>query len=583
MDRQWLVNKTNPEYINYFAKKNAVSTILAQILINRGLKTPEEVRSFLKPDSTQMSDPFELPDMQKAVQRIRTASERGEKVLVHGDYDADGLTATTIVVKALKMLGIECDFFIPNRMVHGYGFTVASVQEAKSRGASLIITVDCGITSFEAVSQGKNEGIDVIITDHHEPKKIQPSTPKSATTKTVQTQPHEFSLPEAFAVVNPKTAIHSPAVNLSGAGVALKLAQALLIDHGSEDIMSRFFDLAALGTIADVVPLTGENRMIVKEGLDMIGHGTNTGLLALKNVAGIKGKYLKPGRLLFSVIPRINAPGRISDARSVITLLSTDSEDEAMDIASWLDQQNSERQRIEETVYQEALTVLEQKGITPFIVLSAEGWHKGVIGIVASRIAETFTRPVIILSIEGDTARGSARSIPSVDIYDALSACRDCLSRFGGHKQAAGLELRSQDIPLFEDSLNRAVVDLLADQDFTPALHIDAHIDLSDVSFRLLKEFVLLEPFGTGNPEPLLGSKNLEAIDPRVVGNGHLKMKLKQKQNALDTIGFNMASYMSTLESSYKIDVVFTPFINEWNGSKQLNLNLKALRPSIEG
>lgn len=582
MDRQWLVNKTNPEYINYFAKKNAVSTILAQILINRGLKTPEEVRSFLKPDIRKMSDPFDLPDMQKAVQRIRTASEKGEKVLVHGDYDADGLTATTIVVKALKMLGIEYDFFIPNRMVHGYGFTRASVQEAKSRGASLIITVDCGITSFEAVSQSKKEDIDVIITDHHEPKKIQPSTPQSAPTKTVQTQQYEFSIPEAFAVVNPKTVIHSPAVNLSGAGVALKLAQALFIDHGFEDIMSQFLDLAALGTIADVVPLTGENRMIVKEGLDMIEHGTNTGLLALKRVAGIKGKSLKTGRLLFSVIPRINAPGRISDARSVISLLSTDSEDEAMDIASWLDQQNSERRRIEETVYQEALTVLEQKGVTPFIVLSAEGWHKGVIGIVASRIAETFTRPVIILSIDGDTARGSARSIPSVDIYDALSACRDCLGRFGGHKQAAGLELRSQDIPLFEDSLNRVVVDLLADQDFTPALHIDAHIDLTDVSFRLLKEFGLLEPFGTGNPEPLLGSKSLEAIDPRIVGNGHLKMKLKQKKNAVDAIGFDMASYMATLESSYKIDVVFTPFINEWNGSKYLNLNLKALRPSIE-
>lgn len=582
MDRQWLVNKTKPEYIHYFAKKNAVSAILAQILINRGLKTPEEIRSFLNPDITKMSDPFDLPDMQKAVQRIRTASEKGEKVLVHGDYDADGLTATAIVVKALKMLGITYDFFIPNRMVHGYGFTPASVLEAKKKGASLIITVDCGITSFSAVSQSNREGIDVIITDHHEPKKIPPSVSQGTIPKTAQTRQHEFSLPEAFAVINPKTVIHSPAVDLSGAGVALKLVQALFIDHGFEDIMSRFLDLAALGTIADVVPLTGENRMIVKEGLDMIGHGTNTGLLALQRVSGIKDKFLKPGRLLFSIIPRINAPGRVSDARSVINLLSTDSEEEAMDIASWLDQQNSERQRIEATVYQEALTVLEQKGVTPFIVLSAEGWHKGVIGIVASRIAETFTRPVIILSIDGDTARGSARSIPAIDIYDALSACRDCLSRFGGHKQAAGLELRSQDIPLFEDSLNRVIVDRMDDQDFTPALHIDAHINLSDVSFQLLKEFALLEPFGTGNPEPLLGSKSLEAIEPRVVGNGHLKMKLRQKKNAVDAIGFDMASYMATLESSYRIDVVFTPFINEWNGSRHLNLNLKALRPSIE-
>jgi single-stranded-DNA-specific exonuclease len=201
---------------------------------------------------------------------------------------------------------------------------------------------------------------------------------------------------------------------------------------------------------------------------------------------------------------------------------------------------------------------------------------------VASRIAETFSRPVIILSVEGDTARGSARSIPSLDIYYALSACRDCLSRFGGHKQAAGLELRSKDIPFFEDSLNRVVVDLLSDQDFTPALHIDSHIDLCNVSFRLLKEFEMLEPFGTGNPEPLLGSKSLEVVDARIVGNGHLKMKLKQKKNVIDAIGFDLASYMATLESSYKIDAVFTPFINEWNGSRHLSLNLKALRPSTE-
>jgi single-stranded-DNA-specific exonuclease len=585
MHRRWLVNRTNPEYIAYLSKTSSVSPALAQILINRGIKTPGEINTFLNPHISHLSDPFDIQGMDIAIDRIMAASKSGEKVLVHGDYDVDGLSATAIILKALKMLEIDSHYFIPNRMEHGYGFNPSSVKKAKQVGATLIITVDCGITSSETVALCKKEGIDVIITDHHEPirNRIQDTGCKIQDKNHASCIMHHasFEVPDAISVINPKIFNHKSSIsNLSGAGVAFKLAHALSTIHDSRFTIHDLIDLAALGTMADVVPLTGENRFIVKEGLKMIKNGTRPGLNALKKVSGIEERIPKPGLLLFTIIPRINAAGRVSDSTNVVKLLLTDSEDEATDISLWLDKLNSDRQKIEEEVYQEAICKLNSKGIGPAIVLASEGWHLGVVGIVASRIAETFHRPTFVISIEGHIAKGSARSIPSFDIYKAITGCREFLTGFGGHRQAAGLELKVDDILSFEKCINRIADETLTEKDFISSIEIDADVDFSDINFNLTTEIGMLEPFGFGNPEPLLGSKGLEVLYPRIVGNNHLRMKLRQRNQSLDAIGFDMAIFFDRLDAATTVDAVFTPFVNEWEGTRCLQLNLKAVRPS---
>lgn len=578
--RKWLVNRTNSEYIEYLSKITSLSPVMAQILINRGIKTPHDIYDFLDPRISNLADPFELTGLKTAVERIKEALKRSEKVLVHGDYDADGLSATATMAYTLKELGLDVSYFIPNRITHGYGFNLAGVEKAKELGAKLIITVDCGITSFETVALSKREGIDVIITDHHEPLTSQQS---SVTSYKAEAGRKEFILPDAVAIINPKLlSSDSRLSTLSGAGVAFKCVQALDIMYNSSCEMSNaLLDLAAIGTIADVIPITGENRIIVKEGLKLIEDGVRPGVRALKKISGIDGREMKSGLLPFTVIPRINAAGRASDASNVVRLLLTDSDEEATDIASWLDGLNSERQRIEEEVYQEALFKLNNKGISSAIVLSSEGWHPGIIGIVASRIADAFYRPTLVISTEGNNAMGSARSIPPFDIYEGLTGCREFLTRFGGHKQAAGFRLNSENIPSLEERINRIVEETLTGSDFIPSLEIDADVNLSHINFNLIKELKLLEPLGFGNPEPLLGSKGLEVHYPKVVGNNHLKMRLRQKSQSLDAIGFDMGVFFDRLEVSTTIDAVFTPFINEWEGGRFLQLNLKAFRPSF--
>jgi single-stranded-DNA-specific exonuclease len=523
--------------------------------------------------------------MQTAVERISAAARTGEKVCVHGDYDVDGLTATAILIRALRGIGIDCDYFIPSRMLHGYGFKTLSVKRFKQAGATLVITVDCGITSFEAADLCRQEGIDVIITDHHEPiireSAPPPTSPPRGGRAREGVSGDHFLLPDAIAVINPKlSGSLSPAFHLSGAGVALKLAQALSLFHHKLFEAQEFLDLAALGTMADIVPLTGENRCIVKEGLYIIENSTRPGIQALKDRAGIGGRTMKTGLLVFTLIPRINAAGRIDDANTVVNLLLTDSMNEALDISRSLEKQNSERQRIEKEVYQEAIHILKGKGISSVIVLGAEGWHQGVIGIVASKITEEFHRPVILLSIEGGLVRGSARSIPAFDMNRGLSACKDVLRSFGGHKQAAGLELEVANIPLFEERMNRIARETLTADDLVPLLKIDALVEFSDITFHLTRELEILEPFGYGNPEPLLGSKGLEVVSPRIVKDNHLKMKLRQRNQSIDAIGFAMASFFENLTGDTTVDAVFTPSVNAWEESRYLQLNLKALRPS---
>jgi len=571
MNRRWLIKRTNPEYTLSLSKAASISSVLAQVLINRGIRTPGEVTDFLSSGITHLSDPFELPDMSAAVERIKTAFHRSERVLVHGDYDTDGLTATSIMVHTLKAMGMDVHYFIPNRMTHGYGFNVPSVDVAGKLGVNLIITVDCGITAFEAVAASKERGMDVIITDHHEPAR------KSAVKD-------EFLLPDAVAVVNPKLNTQTPALAvLSGAGIAFKVVQALAMDNAlpfSGDDSLSLLDLAALGTLADVVPLTGENRIILREGMRHIQNAGRQGIKSLIEVSGLRDRELRAGLLSFTLVPRINASGRIGDSGDVVSLFLSDSDEETLSLAEKLDRTNAERQRIEEETYQEALAQLRGKGYDAAVVLAGEGWHAGVIGIVASRIMEECYRPTFIFTLEDGVAKGSARSIPAFDLYNGLSACSDLLLSFGGHRQAAGVKLKESDIVRFEEKMNAVVRDTLQADDFTPAIEIDTEVDFYGVNAGLVRELSLLEPMGSGNPEPLLGARRLDVLNPRVVGKNHLKMKLKQRALSFDAIGFNMGNFMEQLNSSISVDAAFTPTINEWNGNKYLQLNLKACRPS---
>ena len=569
---KWLLSRTNREYVDYVSKLTGFSIPLAQTIINRGIKTAGQLDSFLNPRLTMLADPFDLPGMAKAVRRIADAVQSGERIFIHGDYDADGVTATAIVMDALKKLGSEPRYHIPAR-AFGYGLGSEGIKKAKESKASLIITVDCGITSFEAVSAANSIGIDVIVTDHHEPVRDTTSANPAG----------RFVLPDAFTVVNPKLEQGTwPSADLSGAGVAFKLAQALL--GNSLDNVLELIDLAALGTAADVVPVVGDNRIILKEGLKLIQSGVRPGIKALKEVAGIKPGSMRATALHFMLIPRINAAGRIADANDVVKLLLTNSDDEAMRLAEWLNGLNVRRQEIGESVFSEAMDMLHASGSGPegtgAIVVCKEGWHRGVLGIVAAKMTEAFYRPSFILSVEAGVARGSARSIPSFDIYHGLSRCNELLRTFGGHKQAAGLSLSSGDIDSFRDMISRLVLETVAEDDLVPVLRIDAPLKLSDVTADFVREITCLEPFGYGNEEPVFGAKKLEIVQSRIVGNNHLKMYLKQNGKGIDSIGFDLGGMLDEVGPGAMVDAAFVPMMNEWDGCRNLQLNLKSVRES---
>jgi len=557
MHRKWFVQKTNPEYVSYLSSATSVSPALAQVLINRGIKTPEAVKSFLECSPSDLLDPFSLDGMEAVVDAIDSALEAGTKVLVHGDYDCDGITATAIMVEALRAYGLQVEYFIPNRFDHGYGFNLAGLEIAKDKGAGLVVTVDCGITSFEAASAAAADGIALVVTDHHEPH-----IPEGAT---------EPLMPEARAVINPKLwprDEHNPA--LSGAGLAFRVAQALDIRRPGRLDSSSYFDLAALGTLADSVSLKGDNRIIVREGTKRIISRHRLGIAALMDAAGLSPDQLKAGRLQFTLVPRINAVGRLADATRALELMLATSPGQAASLAHELNESNNERKKIEEQVFLEAVEDVEKAAAGPVIVLAREGWHEGVVGIVASKLVDRYARPAIVLSIKGDRAKGSARSVPGFDMHAALCACSVHLKTFGGHKQAAGMTVGLPELQAFRDALAQEARALSKEPEQT--LSIDAAVSLGDVSFSLVEELGRLE----------LGAKGLEILNARVVGRGHLKMRLRNNSTYMDAIGFGMGGLLDTVEDTLSIDAAFAATINIWEERRSLQLNLKALRVSEE-
>lgn len=584
MRRRWFLSRTNPEFVSYLSRSASISPVFSQILISRGIKTAAAVKDFLNPGISGLSDPFDLQGVKEAVERIKVAHKQRERVFVHGDYDADGLTATAIMVSALRTAGLDVHYFIPHRMTHGYGFNLVGVETAKKAGATLIITVDCGIGSFDAASHAQSLGIDLIITDHHEPVRESGTKHESSYEHNDTLASDAVLVPHAAAVINPKCSTEpSPVRVLCGAGIAFKLAQAMAIDADiafSENDLLPLLDLAALGTVADVVPLIGDNRIIVKESMQHIQDGNRLGIRALKQATGLDKRQLKAGLLSFTMVPRINAAGRIGDAQDVVKLFLSDSEQEAYELAEWLDRTNSERQKIEEIVYQEALSQLKGIDAAEVIVLAKEGWHPGVLGIIASRIAESFNLPAFIFTLDNGVAKGSARSIPAFDICSGLSECRDLLIAYGGHKQAAGVKLRAEDLPSFQLRLRQIIQRDISMQDLIPSLEIHASVLLNELNASLMSELELLEPFGYGNPEPLLGARELEIMYPKVLKDRHLKMKVRKSASYFDAIGWDMGHLFEDLSQAALFDAAFTPAYNDWNGNRNIQLVLKGLKPS---
>jgi single-stranded-DNA-specific exonuclease len=546
------------------SERLGVSPLFAGILMGRGFSEIEAMQAYLSPDMRNTRDPFLMRDMEAAVGRILQALQRKEGVLVHGDYDVDGLTAVALLVKVLSGLGLSVAHYIPNRLSEGYGVSPEGLYFAKKAGASLVITVDCGIVANEETELARRLGLECIITDHHEAGPC---------------------IPGAVAVLDPKRPdCNYPDKELAGIGVAYKLCQALYRSLGrEEEELERFLDMVALGTIADVAPLLGENRVFVAKGLEVMQKSPNLAVAALLRSAGLLGKRFSASHVAFTIAPRINAVGRMGASQGVVDFLVTESPKDASAMAAVLEQENKKRQRVDSQVLMEARQMLEGMDIAHewTIVLSSRTWHPGVLGIVASRLVERFSRPIILITLdENGIGRGSARSIPSFHLHDALTSCKEYLIEYGGHQHAAGLKIKAENIEEFRVALNRHAHSVLTPLSLIREIRIDAEVSVEDFGDRLLAEIKRTAPNGPANPKPLFLLRGV-GVDgyPRMVGEGHLRMSLKKKGKLIDAIGFNLGDMAGTITArSAPLDVVFSLDENTWQGKTRIQAKIKDLR-----
>lgn len=559
----WRVKGQDPVLQEIISREMGISPLLARLLVNRRVFTVEDARFFLKGTLEQAADPFLLPDMPVAVERIVAAVKRKEKILVYGDYDTDGVTATALMVSALRRLGAEVDYYIPHRLHQGYGLHTDALNWARQAGYGLVVTVDCGVSARKEIEEvGKAGGPEVIVTDHHH-------------------VPEE--LPPALAVINPcRGDSLYPFSSLAGAGVALKLAQALLEAVGEgREAWQDFLDLACLGTVADMVPLVGENRLIVKYGLPKLADTSRPGLKALMQVSGLKPERLGIREVGFALAPRLNAAGRMDDPRLAVELLLCREEDQAMELAAELDRLNRKRQEVEAKVLAEALGMIEAGGAGEMVVvLASAGWHPGVAGIVASRLVEMFYRPVLLVSIEGERGKGSGRSIPGFHLYRALHHCRQHLIAYGGHEGAAGFTVHAARVEDLRAAVNEYASRILTPDLLVPSLEIDALVSLDELVPETVAELECLAPFGPGNPEPVLACRGACVVSVREAGRDgrHLKLWVKEREMAFDAIGFDLGSYLEEIKPGESLDLAFVPVLDRWNGTLRVQLELKDLR-----
>jgi single-stranded-DNA-specific exonuclease len=567
INRIWESVQCDDAHAEVLARELGVSPVTARLLCIRGMGAIEDARRFLAPRLEDLHDPFALADMATAVDRILTAIAAKERIAVHGDYDVDGVTSTVILRRALELLGADVVHFIPERFRDGYGLQPATIDRLHGDGIQLIISVDCGIRADEAATRARELGIDLIITDHHEP---------------------DASLPNALAVINPKR--HDctyPDKNLAGVGVALKLVQALCGRTGHANWLSAFVKIAAIGTLADVVPLTGENRIIAKLGLGMLSKGPHKiGLRALLDVCGLSGREIDSYHIGFVVAPRVNAAGRMSTPDIAARLLLASDEamgEEARALAEQLNSENVRRQQEEAEIVAQARKIVEtdlEVGSRTVIVVAGDGWHRGVIGIVASKLVDAFHRPAIVISIDGDVAHGSCRSIPSFNMLGALESCGELMTKFGGHKQAAGLTLESGRIRELRARVNEYADSRLGPDDLRPRLWIDGSLAFRSINEQVISELATLAPFGAGNPCPIFRTSNVEIVDgPRRLKERHLKMAFKQDGRVLRGIAWRASERESFVtEHRAAIDLAFSLEQDTWNGERYLQLSVADFR-----
>jgi single-stranded-DNA-specific exonuclease len=536
---------------------------LAAILVQRGLAAPDLAKAFLRPDLERLSDPFAWADMPRAVELIATATRSGTPILVHGDYDVDGQCAAALLTRVLSSVGARAHAFVPHRLRDGYDFGPAGLAEAQRLGAGLVITCDCGITAVESVREARAAGIEVIVTDHHLPGD---------------------ELPPASAVLDPRRVDCASAdKDLCGTGVAFKLAQALVPALGvSPHLPLHFLDFVALATVADVVPLTGENRILVRHGLKMLADSRWIGLRALVEAAGLSGRPIKAGHVGFILAPRLNAAGRIGDARDGLRLLLSDDPDEAAALARELETLNARRQELDQRILDEAVELAERvlRPDDRALVLAADAWHPGVIGIVASRLVERYGRPTFLIGWEGDAGRGSGRSIAGFDLHAALHRVGHHLEKYGGHRMAAGLTIRRERYEAFRVAFLDVAAQLLGPEDLVPAQRVDLELPLGLVSDELEKLIRYLEPCGPGNPAPVFGVRHARAVGARRVGTNHLRFTLDDESGALPAIAFQWADAIPDHWLADRLDVAFRLERDEWQGRVTLQARVASLAPS---
>ena len=561
MQKRWHVLEIDEKKCRTFAKSLGVSEVTAGLLLHRGIDEVKSAQVFLQPEKQEFYDPFLMKDMDKAVERIKMAIEQKEKIVVYGDYDVDGITATTLLKRNLTRLGADVEYYIPDRQKEGYGFNSDALQRLADAGTDLLVSVDCGISAVQEAAgiQGK---LDLVITDHHLPGD---------------------RLPEALAVVNPhREDCAYPDKNLSGVGVAFKLCQALWKSMNAQDFTDDL-EIVALGTIADIVPLLGENRKIVRLGLERMQHTSLPGLQALLEVAKLQDKELNAGHVGFVIAPRLNAAGRMDSAAKGTELLITTDRDRAHELALQLDEENQQRQEVEREILAAAEKQLQSMDLVKnhVIVLAGENWHPGVIGIVASRIVDKYYRPTIIISTKDGIGKGSCRSIAGFHMYEALDSCSSLLLGFGGHAQAAGLSIELSKLEEFQAALNAFAEDHLQEEDYTPVVDIEFELAPDQVSLELIEEMAALEPYGMGNPKPRFGCRNLRGSYAQAIGREgqHLRFKLEARQKSITALAWNKGTYAG-LVNQEALDLVYVPEINVWNGRTSIQCMVEDFSPA---
>ncbi len=570
-EKVWVNNykDIDEQRVARLAKAAGISQMLAKVFISRGVHDSGFIRDFMKPELSAMHDPFLMDGLDKAVDRILQAVKYGERILIYGDYDVDGIVGTSILYTYLTSIGAKVQYLLPNRIEDGYGLTESTVEKVKQLDVSLMITVDCGITSVEEIDCLMRGGLQVIVTDHHECKE---------------------ELPDAYAVLNPhKPGCTYPFKELCGAGVALKLIQGLCIrrglmeESGKQDGFMQYIDLVALATIADVVPLVGENRTIASYGLKAMKSTKNQGLAALIKVAGLGEKPITSYNAAFGLAPRVNAAGRLGDAHRGVRLFTAQDRMLAEALAKELDMENRSRQEAENIIIEEAITYVDEK-LAPHkhkvLVVAGEGWHQGIIGIVASKLVERYSRPCIVISVEEGIGKGSGRSIKCFNLFKAFTLCEDLFERFGGHEMAAGLTIQEGRINELRTRINEYADAILTDDDLVPHVRVDVLLERGDITMSAVRELAAMAPFGEANPSPQFGYLALSAVDIRTMSGGkHLRLKLADGAFTVDAVGFNMGNHARKLGPGDVVDAVFVPEINVWKETERLQLNLRDIRP----